>query len=108
MNTDFISRHGKIIVLTVGTAAAYAFFCYLPGETASLSFDVKDLNGNGVGDPDEDLNEDGNFDAKVHEIEVVDDLMPRLLALEPGAVLVTGDHSTPANARNQITTDRST
>lgn len=43
--------------------------------------------------------EDGNFDAKVHEIEVVDALMPRVLALEPGAVIVTGDHSTPAKLR---------
>ncbi len=44
--------------------------------------------------------EDGNFDAKVHEIEVVDALMPRILALNPGAVLVTGDHSTPAKLRS--------
>lgn len=44
--------------------------------------------------------EDGNFDAKVHEIEAVDAVMPRLLALEPGAVLVTGDHSTPAKLRS--------
>ena len=43
--------------------------------------------------------EDGNFDAKVHEIEVVDELMPRILALNPGAVIVTGDHSTPAKLR---------
>lgn len=40
--------------------------------------------------------EDGNFDAKVHEIEEVDKIMPRILALNPGAVIVTGDHSTPA------------
>lgn len=40
--------------------------------------------------------EDGNFDAKVHEIEVVDAVMPRIMALQPGAVIVTGDHSTPA------------
>jgi 2,3-bisphosphoglycerate-independent phosphoglycerate mutase len=44
--------------------------------------------------------EDGNFDAKVHEIEAVDAVIPRLLALEPGAVLVTGDHSTPAKLRS--------
>jgi 2,3-bisphosphoglycerate-independent phosphoglycerate mutase len=43
--------------------------------------------------------EDGNFDAKVHEIEVVDELMPRILALNPGAIIVTGDHSTPAKLR---------
>lgn len=34
MNTNLISRHWKTIVLTVGAAGAYAFFCYLPGEAA--------------------------------------------------------------------------
>ena len=43
--------------------------------------------------------EDGNFDAKAHEIEAVDAVMPRILALNPGAVIVTGDHSTPAKLR---------
>jgi 2,3-bisphosphoglycerate-independent phosphoglycerate mutase len=43
--------------------------------------------------------EDGNFDAKVHEIEIVDELIPRILALGPGALIVTGDHSTPAKLR---------
>ena len=41
--------------------------------------------------------EDGNFDAKVHEIEVVDALMPRILALGPESIIVTGDHSTVFN-----------
>jgi len=44
--------------------------------------------------------EDGKFDAKVHEIEAVDEVMPRILALKPGAVIVTGDHSTPAKLRS--------
>ncbi len=44
--------------------------------------------------------EDGNFEAKVHEIEEVDALIPRLLALEPGALIITGDHSTPAKLRS--------
>lgn len=44
--------------------------------------------------------EDGNFDAKVHEIEAVDAVIPRLLALQPGAIIVTGDHSTPAKLRS--------
>jgi 2,3-bisphosphoglycerate-independent phosphoglycerate mutase len=44
--------------------------------------------------------EDGNFDAKVHEIEAVDAVIPRLLALQPGAIIVTGDHSTPAKMRS--------
>lgn len=44
--------------------------------------------------------EDGNFDAKAHEIEAVDAVIPRLLALQPGCVIVTGDHSTPARLRS--------
>ncbi|MBX3052276.1 MAG: 2,3-bisphosphoglycerate-independent phosphoglycerate mutase [Caldilineaceae bacterium] len=44
--------------------------------------------------------EDGNFDAKVHEIEAVDAVIPRILALQPGALIVTGDHSTPAKMRS--------
>ena len=44
--------------------------------------------------------EDGNFDAKAHEIEAVDQVMPDLLALGPAVVIVTGDHSTPAKLRS--------
>ena len=40
--------------------------------------------------------EDGNFDAKVHVIETVDEALPALRALGPDALIVTGDHSTPA------------
>lgn len=39
--------------------------------------------------------EDGSFDKKVHEIEKVDALLPRILALDPSVLLITGDHSTP-------------
>lgn len=44
--------------------------------------------------------EDGNFEAKVHEIEAVDAVIPRILALQPGALVVTGDHSTPAKLKS--------
>lgn len=44
--------------------------------------------------------EDGNFAAKAHEIEAVDAVIPRILALKPGALIVTGDHSTPARLRS--------
>ena len=40
--------------------------------------------------------EDGDFDAKVSEIEKVDNALPDLLAKGPDVVIVTGDHSTPA------------
>ena len=39
--------------------------------------------------------EDGNFEKKVHEIEAVDALLPRILALDPSVLIITGDHSTP-------------
>ncbi|MEZ4415543.1 MAG: 2,3-bisphosphoglycerate-independent phosphoglycerate mutase [Gemmatimonadota bacterium] len=43
--------------------------------------------------------EDGDFDAKVAAIEAVDALIPRIVALEPDVLIVTGDHSTPAALR---------
>ena len=39
--------------------------------------------------------EDGNWEAKVHVIEEVDTLLPRLRALGPTVLAVTADHSTP-------------
>jgi 2,3-bisphosphoglycerate-independent phosphoglycerate mutase len=43
--------------------------------------------------------EDGDFDAKVKVIEHLDAVLPRVLALGPDVVLITGDHSTPAALR---------
>jgi 2,3-bisphosphoglycerate-independent phosphoglycerate mutase len=40
--------------------------------------------------------EDGDFDAKVKEIEKVDAVIPRILEQKPDVLVVTGDHSTPA------------
>jgi 2,3-bisphosphoglycerate-independent phosphoglycerate mutase len=40
--------------------------------------------------------EDGDFARKVRVIEEVDSLMPRLMALRPDVVIVSGDHSSPA------------
>ena len=40
--------------------------------------------------------EDRDFDAKVAAIEAVDAVIPRLTALDPDVLAITGDHSTPA------------
>jgi len=40
--------------------------------------------------------EDGDFDKKVHVIEELDSEVPRLFALAPAVIVVTGDHSTPS------------
>ncbi|SEL95009.1 phosphoglycerate mutase [Syntrophus gentianae] len=46
--------------------------------------------------PTDSRGEDGDFDAKVKAIETVDALIPRITALSPDVLVVTGDHSTPA------------
>lgn len=40
--------------------------------------------------------EDGDFSGKREVVETVDGLLPRLLALSPDVLAVTGDHSTPS------------
>jgi 2,3-bisphosphoglycerate-independent phosphoglycerate mutase len=40
--------------------------------------------------------EDGDFGSKVALIEEADEALPALMGLQPDALLVTGDHSTPA------------
>jgi 2,3-bisphosphoglycerate-independent phosphoglycerate mutase len=40
--------------------------------------------------------EDGDFDRKVRVIEEVDTLLPRILALKPDVLIISGDHSSPA------------
>jgi 2,3-bisphosphoglycerate-independent phosphoglycerate mutase len=40
--------------------------------------------------------EDGDFAAKVRRIEELDAIVPRITALKPTVLIVTGDHSTPS------------
>lgn len=44
--------------------------------------------------------EDGNFDEKVHKIEIFDELLPQLLALKPDVLGIVGDHSTPSKLKS--------
>jgi len=44
--------------------------------------------------------EDGNFAAKVQRIEELDAAIPRIAALRPDVVIVTGDHSTPSKMKS--------
>lgn len=46
--------------------------------------------------PTDSAGEDGDFDRKVSLIERVDGHLPRLLALQPDVLVITGDHSTPS------------
>ena len=43
--------------------------------------------------------EDGDFAAKAKAIETVDALLPRIEALKPDVLVITGDHSTPSSMR---------
>ncbi len=44
--------------------------------------------------------EDGDFDAKVKCIEEVDEALPHLIDQSPDALIITGDHSTPASMKS--------
>ena len=44
--------------------------------------------------------EDGNFAEKVKMIEQFDAVVPRVMALKPTVLVVTGDHSTPAKMKS--------
>jgi 2,3-bisphosphoglycerate-independent phosphoglycerate mutase len=44
--------------------------------------------------------EDGNFAAKVEMTERFDGVIPKVRALKPDVLIVTGDHSTPSKLRS--------
>ena len=49
--------------------------------------------------PTDSAGEDGDFDRKVKLLEEVDSIVPRLEALAPDVLVITGDHSTPSIMR---------
>jgi 2,3-bisphosphoglycerate-independent phosphoglycerate mutase len=97
-------------------AAAVAVYPMYKGVARLVGMDVLPVNGDSPADEFETVRqhwdeydfffvhikktdsagEDGNFDAKVHVIEMVDEALPALLALKPDVLVVTGDHSTPS------------
>jgi 2,3-bisphosphoglycerate-independent phosphoglycerate mutase len=72
------SKPGEVVEILKNHFQEYDFFF--------LHFKYPDSRG-----------EDGDFQAKVEAIEAVDPVIPEILALDPEVVVVTGDHSTPAN-----------
>ncbi len=44
--------------------------------------------------------EDGNFAAKVQRTEELDSCIPKITALKPDVIIVTGDHSTPSKMKS--------
>jgi 2,3-bisphosphoglycerate-independent phosphoglycerate mutase len=44
--------------------------------------------------------EDGNFPAKVEMVERLDGALPKIRALHPDVLIVTGDHSTPSKLKS--------
>ena len=76
------------------------------GDSLSDEFTALELNWNNFDffylhvKKTDTAGEDGDFFGKVHAIEEVDALMPRLLALKPDVIIVSGDHSSPALLRS--------
>jgi len=99
-------------------AAAFALYPMYRGLAALVGMEVRDAGASlaeqlervAAAWPDYDFffvhhkptdatGEDGDFAAKVAAIEALDAALPRLLALGPDVLAVTGDHSTPSRLR---------
>lgn len=97
------------------TAAAIATYPLYRGVAKLVGMQVQKLGGDQIKDEFDHLEkvwgqydfffvhikktdsngEDGNREGKAKIIEEVDAQMPRLLALKPDVIVITGDHSTP-------------
>jgi 2,3-bisphosphoglycerate-independent phosphoglycerate mutase len=85
-----VSRLVGMHVLPVGGASIEDEFVCLEKHWSAFDFfyiHIKQTDTHG---------EDGDFDRKVRVIEQIDAYIPRLLALQPDVVIITGDHSSPA------------
>lgn len=100
-------------------AACVAVYPMYKGVARLVGMDVQQFDGDAPGDefaqvariwddydfffvhvkPTDSRGEDGDFDGKVKVIEAVDAALPALLDLRPDALIITGDHSTPARLR---------
>jgi 2,3-bisphosphoglycerate-independent phosphoglycerate mutase len=78
----------------------------VPGESIADEFTVLEKNWNDFDffylhvKKTDSAGEDGDFARKAHVIEELDAQLPRLMALQPDVVIVSGDHSTPARLKS--------
>ncbi len=116
------ARHPKIATLQEITgmrAAAIAVYPMYKGLARLVGMHIADA-GTSLGDQAETLKrlwgqfdfffmhykytdstgEDGNFAAKVEMIERLDTEVPKIRALNPDVLIVTGDHSTPSKLKS--------
>lgn len=69
----------------------------LEDEIKSLEENFADYNFFYLHIKETDLyGEDGNFQGKVRKLEEIDSFIPKIEALHPEVLVITGDHSTPA------------
>jgi 2,3-bisphosphoglycerate-independent phosphoglycerate mutase len=84
-----------------GVAKLVGMYSHPPAQTYEEEFDILAKNWDAYDfffvhiKKTDSYGEEGDFDNKVREIEKVDALLPRVLALDPSVLIITGDHSTP-------------
>lgn len=106
----------EVYGLKAGAIASYPMYKGLArlvgmtivGEPASLDEEIEALGEHWDGYDfffvhfkyTDSTGEDGNFDGKVKRIEEFDAAVPRVAALDPAVLVITGDHCTPALLRS--------